>query len=235
MNIAIIPARGGSKRIPRKNIRDFCGKPMIAWTIEAARASGLFEHVIVSTDDEEIAQVAGRWGGDVPFLRPAELATDHCGATQVITHATRWAIAQGLDVQAVCCLLATAPFMHTADLRAGYEILCAGSWQYVFSATEFPSTIFRSFKRADTGGVQMFFPEHFTARSQDLPQALHDAAQFYWGRPSAWLGEQRMFEPHSAIIMVPRWRVQDIDNEEDWQRAEMLAPLILRERARPAS
>lgn len=226
MRIAIIPARGGSKRIPRKNIKDFCGKPMIAWSIEVAKASGLFDHVIVSTDDNEIAEVAKQWGAEVPFMRPAELSNDYTGTTEVIAHATQWALDRGLEVDAVCCIYATAPFVQVDDLQRGWEALDSGDWAYAFTVTDFAAPIFRSFKQASDGGIEMFFPEHFSTRSQDLPIALHDAGQFYWGRPVAWVEGARVFDRHSIPIIIPRWRVQDIDNEEDWLRAEILAAVI---------
>lgn len=227
MNIAIIPARGGSKRIPRKNIKVFCGKPMIAWSIEAAKASGLFDHIIVSTDDAEIAQVAQDYGAEAPFLRPADLSNDYAGTTEVIAHATRWALEQGWAVTAVCCIYATAPFVQVADIKRGLDVLESGDWAYAFSATDFAAPIFRSFKQAANGGIEMFYPEHFATRSQDLPDALHDAGQFYWGRPSAWLEEKMIFSQQSSPIIIPRWRVQDIDTQEDWERAEILAPTII--------
>lgn len=222
MNIAVIPARGGSKRIPRKNIKNFCGKPMIAWSIEAAKRSGLFEHIIVSTDDAEIAKIAEQWGAEIPFTRPAELSNDFAGTTVVIAHSTQWALAQGWPVTAVCCIYATAPFVQVADLKRGLEALESGNWEYAFTATDFASPIFRSFKQLPDGGIEMFFPEHFATRSQDLPSALHDAGQFYWGRPSAWIENKRIFAQHSIPIMIPRWRVQDIDNQDDWTRAEFV-------------
>ena len=227
MRIAVIPARGGSKRIPRKNIRPFCGKPMMAWSIDAARNSGLFDHVLVSTDDPEISAIAVEYGAEAPFARPAELADDHAGTSEVIAHATRWARERGWSVEAVCCIYATAPFVETVDIRRGLQELEAGNWDFAFSATDFPAPIFRALKRRADGGVEMFFPEHFLTRSQDLPLTLHDAAQFYWGRPAAWIEGERIFGPRSVPIMVPRWRVQDIDNEDDWARAEILAPLIM--------
>jgi pseudaminic acid cytidylyltransferase len=226
MNIAIIPARGGSKRIPRKNIKPFQGKPMIAWSIEAARTSGLFDHIIVSTDDAEIADVARQFGAEVPFVRPASLSDDHAGTTEVIAHATQWALDQGWPVEAVCCIYATAPFLQPADLARGISSLRSGDWAYAFSVTDYAGPIFRSFQVAPNGGVEMFFPEHFSKRSQDLPQAYHDAAQFYWGKPDAWLSGKTIFGKHSAPIIIPRWRVQDIDTVEDWHRAEILAQLI---------
>jgi len=222
MKIAVIPARGGSKRIPRKNIKDFCGKPMIAWSIEAAKASGLFDRIVVTTDDDEIADVAKQWGAEVPFVRPAELANDYAGTTEVIAHATQWALNEGLEITAVCCIYATAPFVQVADLKRGLDALESGDWAYAFTATDFAAPIFRSFKQAANGGVEMFFPEHFSTRSQDLPAALHDAGQFYWGRPAAWIEEKKIFERYSAPIIIPHWRVQDIDNLEDWKRAEFI-------------
>lgn len=199
---------------------------MIAWSISAANASGLFERVIVSTDDAEIADVAHRWGAEVPFTRPAELANDYAGTTEVMAHATQWLLDKTLPVTAVCCLYATAPFVAVEDLRRGLEIFESGDWAYAFSVTRFAAPIFRSFQAHPEGGVEMFFPEYFGSRSQDLPVALHDAGQFYWGQPSAWLAGKVLFARHSAPVIIPRWRVQDIDDEEDWARAEIIARLM---------
>lgn len=227
MKIAVIPARGGSKRIPRKNIKGFCGKPMIAWSIEAAKTSGLFDRIIVSTDDLEIAGVAKQCGAEVPFMRPEELSNDFVGTTEVIAHATQWALNQGRDVDAVCCIYATAPFIQVADLKRGWEALKSGDWAYAFTATDFAAPIFRSFKQTDEGGIEMFFPEHFSTRSQDLPTALHDAGQFYWGRSSAWLENKCIFDQHSVPVIIPRWRVQDIDTPDDWYRAELMREVLI--------
>src|SRR5512143_2566251 len=153
MKIAVIPARGGSKRIPRKNIKQFSGKPMIAWSIEAAKASGLFDRIIVSTDDAEIADVAGQWGAEVPFVRPDALSDDHAGTTAVVAHATQWAMDEGIHPVAVCCIYATAPFIRLDDLRHGWEALNSGDWDYVFTATEFPAPIFRAFQEMADGGI----------------------------------------------------------------------------------
>lgn len=226
MNIAIIPARGGSKRIPRKNIKLFNGKPMIAWSIEAAQASRLFDRIIVSTDDIEIADVARQWGAEVPFMRPDELSNDYVGTTEVIAHATLWALDQGLEVGAVCCIYATAAFIHVDDLKRGLAALESGDWAYAFTATDFAAPIFRSFKQAAEGGVEMFYPEYFFTRSQDLPAALHDAGQFYWGRPLAWIEGKQFFDRHSIPVAIPRWRVQDIDTLDDWKRAEIMSDAL---------
>jgi N-acylneuraminate cytidylyltransferase len=229
--VAVIPARGGSRRIPRKNIRLFCGRPMLAWTIDAARASGLFERVIVSTEDEEVAAVARDWGAETPFRRATALADDLTGTGPVVADATRWALDAGWSLDAVCCLYATAPFLASDDLHRGLAALLDGSWSYAFSATDFPASIFRAFRRHDDGGTEMFFPEHWETRSQDLPRALHDAAQFYWGRPSAWLEGRRVFDRWSVPILIPRWRVQDIDDIDDWTRAELMFRCLKGERA----
>lgn len=221
MKIAVIPARGGSKRILRKNIKIFCGKPMIAWSIEAAKASALFDRIFVSTDDAEIADIAKQWGAEAPFMRPAELSNDYAGTTEVIAHATQWALDQGLELDAVCCIYATAPFIQADDLKRGLAALESGDWAYAFTATDFAAPIFRSFKQNAEGGIEMFYPEHFSTRSQDLPTALHDAGQFYWGRPSAWIEGKRIFDRHSTAVTIPRWRVQDIDTQDDWIRAEL--------------
>jgi pseudaminic acid cytidylyltransferase len=222
LRIAVLPARGGSKRIPRKNVRPFCGRPMIAWPIDAARGSGLFDHIVVSTDDPEIAEVARGVGVEVPFMRPAELADDHAGTIPVIAHAVGWAKGQGWPLEAVCCIYPTAPLISPGDLAKGLRLLDEGTHDFVLTATDYASPIFRAFRESDDGGLEMVFPEHFESRSQDLPRSLHDAAQFYWGRPDAWLSAKTLFGPRSAPLLIPRWRVQDIDTPEDWVRAEAL-------------
>jgi N-acylneuraminate cytidylyltransferase len=222
MSIAVVPARGGSRRIPRKNVRPFCGKPMIAWTIETALASRLFDRVLVSTDDAEIRETAIRWGAECPFERPAALAGDHATTGDVMAHATGWARDAGWQADAVCCIYPTAPFLEGGDLRRGLDALRSGDWAFAVAATEFEAPIFRSFRQREDGGLEMFFPEHYATRSQDLPRALHDAGQFYWGRPSAWLERQRVFEKWSVPVLIPRWRVHDIDEPDDWTRAELM-------------
>jgi N-acylneuraminate cytidylyltransferase len=222
MKIAVIPARGGSKRIPRKNIKPFCGKPMIAWSITAAEESGLFDRIIVSTDDAEISEVAKAWGAETPFVRPPELSNDIAGTTEVIAHATQWALNAGLKPDAVCCIYATAPLIQAEDLKKGLGVLESGNWDYAFSVTEFAAPIFRAFKQTADGGIEMFFPEHFATRSQDLPTAFHDAGQFYWGRPDAWINTKKIFSQASASVVIPRSRSQDIDTPEDWEFAELL-------------
>jgi pseudaminic acid cytidylyltransferase len=226
MKIAVIPARGGSKRIPRKNIKEFCGKPMIAWSIAAAKTSGLFDRIIVSTDDTEIAEVSRAHGAEVPFMRPAELADDYTGTPKVIAHAIDWLREQGHQPSEVCCIYATAPFIQVEDLKQGLVKLESGAWQYVFSATTFGFPIFRSFEQMAGGGLKMFFPEFYSKRSQDLPEASHDAGQFYWASADTWTSGKRIFDELSSIVLLPRWRVQDIDTLEDWERAEKLGRVI---------
>ena len=228
MKIAVIPARGGSKRIPRKNIKEFFGKPMIAWSIDAAISSNLFDKVVVSTDDQDIAEIAKNLGAEIPFIRPDNIADDFATTTDVIAHATQWMLEEGYPLKAVCCIYATAPFISIEDLKKSYEIFNSGAWEYVFTATDFAAPIFRSFKKDENNRITMFFPEFFDARSQDLPEAIHDAGQFYWGKPSAWIDHKRIFDRHSTPLIIPRYRVQDIDSEEDWIRAELMAKSILK-------
>jgi N-acylneuraminate cytidylyltransferase len=222
MNVAIIPARGGSKRIPRKNVKLFHDKPMIAYTIEVAKSSGVFDRIIVSTDDEEIGYIAHSYGAEFPFRRPLELSDDYTGTTAVVAHAIRWLLDRNIDCTATCCLYATAPFLRPEQIRTGLHILQSQQWDYVFSATTFPYPIFRAFSIGADSGVHMIYPEHFTSRSQDLPEVWHDAAQFYWGAPEAWLEGRVIFGERSTVVRLPRWQVQDIDTMEDWNRAERL-------------
>ncbi|WP_339651685.1 pseudaminic acid cytidylyltransferase [Halopseudomonas pelagia] len=223
MRIAVIPARGGSKRIPRKNIREFCGKPMIAWSIEAALKSACFDHVIVSTDDAEIAEVARRHGAAVPFKRPAELSDDHTGTIPVIRHAIEWVNDNNDEsAQQVCCLYATAPFVRAEDLRQGLSVLVDTGSDYAFSVTSYAFPIQRALRLTPQGRVGMFNPQYFDTRSQDLDDAYHDAGQFYWGNAEAWLQAKVIFAEGSTPVLLPRHRVQDIDTAEDWERAEWM-------------
>lgn len=222
MSVAIIPARGGSKRIPRKNIKEFCGKPMIAWSIEAAIASKCFDEVIVSTDDQEIADVAKNWGAIVPFMRPAQLSDDHTGTLPVMRHAIRWLEAHKRKIDFACCIYATAPFVSPKCLRSGWETITGSSCDYAFSVTSYAFPIQRAIRISKQNRVAMFNSEYFGARSQDLEEAWHDAGQFYWGTAEAWRTESMIFGERSVPVKLPRYRVQDIDTTEDWVRAEWL-------------
>lgn len=222
MRLAVIPARGGSKRIPRKNIRSFAGKPMIAWPIEAALQSCCFDQVIVSTDDAEIVDIARASGAKVPFMRPETLSDDHTGTTPVIRNAIEWFVAQGIVPEQVCCIYATAPFVRPEDIRKGLEVLNSEGCEFAFSVTSYAFPIQRALRLTEQGRVEMFQPEHFNTRSQDLEEAYHDAGQFYWGQSSAWLAGKPIFSPSAAPVILPRYRVQDIDTPEDWERAEWM-------------
>lgn len=222
MRLAVIPARGGSKRIPRKNIKPFCGKPMIAWSIAAARASGCFEKIIVSTDDTEIAQIAWECGAEVPFVRPPELSDDTTGTIPVIAHAIDWIVAQGEVVTEVCCIYATAPFVSVEDLQRGLVIQQAADSEYAFAVTSYPFPIQRAVRITNLGRIEMFDPSQFNTRSQDLEEAFHDAGQFYWGKAGAWLAGKPIFSAEAVPVILPRHRVQDIDTPEDWLRAEWM-------------
>lgn len=227
MRMAVIPARGGSKRIPGKNIRPFAGKPMLAWTLEAALASGCFDRIVVSTDDEAIARMAQDHGAEVPFLRAASLADDHTPTIPVIADAIRRSQSLGWMPEQVCCLYATAPFLQAGDIRAAMERLLADSnLDYVFAATAYRYPIQRSLMLDEAGHVAMLYPEHRLTRSQDLVPAYHDAGQFYWGRTSAWLADKAIFSERSSVVLLPGWRVQDIDDENDWKMAEYLHAVL---------
>ena len=226
MNIAVIPARGGSKRIPRKNIKLFCGKPMIAWSIETALNSECFEQVIVSTDDEEIASIARNYGADVPFVRPISMADDHIGIGQVIAHAVEWVQNQGLTPDYFCCIFATAPFIQATDIQSGLKLISKKHCDYVISVTSFAFPIQRASKIEADGKVGMFYPSNVYTRSQDLEESFHDAGQFYWGKTKVWLEGKPAFLANSLPIRLPRYRVQDIDTFEDWQRAEKMMEVL---------
>ncbi|MGY4462167.1 pseudaminic acid cytidylyltransferase [Bradyrhizobium sp. LB13.1] len=222
MKIAIIPARGGSKRIPRKNIRPFCGKPIVAYSIDAARLSGLFDHVVVSTEDDEIAAVAKEHGAEIPFMRPKEIADDFTGTNAVVKHAISWFIEQGHGVSHACCIYATAPFVQVRHLCEGHESLTQSDAAFAFSATSYAFPVQRALRITATGRVDAIFPEHRLTRSQDLEPAYHDAGQFYWGAARAFLEDIPVFSQKSIGIILPRYLVQDIDTLEDWEQAEFM-------------
>jgi pseudaminic acid cytidylyltransferase len=221
VKIAVIPARGGSKRIPRKNVRPFHGKPILAYAIEAALESALFDHVVVSTDDDEIAAVALQCGAEVPFRRPANLSDDHTGTNAVARHAITWFEHAGRPVSEVCCLYATAPFVTASDLRAARGHLIP-QVDFVFAATGFGFPVQRALVRNQLGLVEPMFPQWIGARSQDLPEAIHDAGQFYWGWSESFKSHDIVFLAHSVAFALPMHRVQDIDTLDDWTRAELL-------------
>jgi pseudaminic acid cytidylyltransferase len=221
MQLAVIPARGGSKRIPRKNIRDFAGKPMLAYAIEAAQRSGCFDAIVVSTDDEEIARIARRYGAQVPFMRPAELADDHTPTVPVIAHAIEQMALLGREPTHVCCIYPGCPLLEPGDLQEGLALLQGGAQAYAFPVLAFPAPIQRALRRHADGRTEPFYPQYTQTRSQDLEPAFHDAGQFYWGSAPAWR-QGLDIHRNARTLVVPEWRAVDIDTPDDWLRAEAL-------------
>lgn len=220
-SLAIIPARGGSKRIPRKNIKSFQGKPMIAYAIAAAKRSGLFEHIVVSTDDDEVAAVARAWGAETPFARPEELANDFVATAPVVAHALQECDQLSWRCEYACCIYPAVPLLREADLQASLSLMLDSGADYCFPIAEFPAAIQRAFARSATGRLKPLYPEFELTRTQDLEPAYYDAGQFYWGTSRAWLSNPNI---HSSGVgyPIPSWRAVDIDTSEDWEHAERL-------------
>lgn len=223
--VAIIPARGGSKRIPRKNIKDFYGKPLIAYSIEVALKSKLFDKVIVTTDDEEISNIAEEYGAEVPFIRPKELSDDFSGTGAVVSHALNVLKEQGEEFDYCCTIYATAPLLQEKYLIEAFEKLKNSDAVNAFSVASMPFPIQRTFKITKNNRCEMFWPENFSKRSQDLEEAYQDAGQFYW-RNLRKESSAITFGKDSIPVILPRHLVQDIDTEEDWQRAEVLYEVL---------
>ena len=221
IDIAIIPARGGSNRIPSKNVRLFCGRPMISYSILAALESEQFSEVIISTDDEEIRDIAESCGAKVPFLRPKELADDYTPTAPVIAHAIDRCEEIGWDLNYVGCIYATAPFIEAGDLRAARKALGGNEGVYSFPVCEHASPVQRSLLVDENNTASPLFPENERERTQDLPKAYYDAGQFYWGHRNAWKNNPNIHR-HAKIINIPKWRAVDIDDENDWIWAEKL-------------
>lgn len=231
MNLAIIPARGGSKRIPGKNIKFFLGKPIISYSIKTVLKSNIFDKVIVSTDSKEIASVAREHGAETPFIRPAELADDFCGTTEVIAHAIKWYQKKGYQIDLVCCVYATSPFISPETIIKGMKILKETDKQYSLTVTHFPSSIHRALK-IDKNQIGMLWPENFNIRSQDLKEAYYDAGQMYCGKPKAFIDGLPFFTNQSAPIILPNYLVQDIDTIEQWKTAELMFKAMLIEKSK---
>jgi pseudaminic acid cytidylyltransferase len=227
--IAIIPARGGSKRIPKKNIKKFLGKPLIAYSIETAINSKLFDKVVVSTDNEEIAKIARAYGAEVPFIRPKELSDDFSGSGDAVKHAIEFLKSRGDIFKYVCTIYATAPLLKKKYLIEGFNKLKNSSAHMTFSVASMPFPIQRTFKITHEGRCQMFTPQYFHTRSQDLEEAYQDAGQFYWENLSVPLTDLP-FGKESIPIVLPRYLVQDIDTLEDFKRAEMMYKIIQEEK-----
>jgi len=220
MKVAIIPARGGSKRIPKKNIRNFHGKPIISYSIRAALESSVFDRVIVSTEDPYIAQIALQYGAEVPFVRPKDLSDDFSGTGDVVKHAVS---ELGLHEQdPVCCIYPTAPFVTAEILIEGYKKLVESGASYVFSATRFTFPPQRALVCDANGKVHPLLDEFIHYRSQDLEETVHDAGQFYWGLSRSFLDDVEIFSEHSVALILPRYHVMDLDTEDDWIEAELM-------------
>ncbi len=222
MKIAIIPARGGSKRIPKKNIRNFCGKPIINWSIEAALKSKLFDHIILSTDCNETITIAQNYNALVTFLRPKKLSDDHTTTTEVINHAINEFENLYHKVEIVCCIYATAPFISPYYLKEGFKKLKIANTKYSFAATEYSFPIQRALKKNHRGQIEMLDSKYLNIRSQDLEKTFHDAGQFYWGWRDSFLNNLPIFYKNSQIIILPKNLAIDIDTEEDWKFAELM-------------
>jgi N-acylneuraminate cytidylyltransferase len=226
--LAIIPARGGSKRIPRKNIRAFAGRPIIGYPIQAALRSRLFSEVMVSTDDDEIASVAQQCGAEVPFRRSSEASSDHAIIADVLVEVISRYRAAGREFDFACCLLPTAPLIAPADLATAYNKLLDGGFDCVFPVCKFSYPILRSLSLTN-GRVKMNWPENYRKRSQDLPAAYHDSGQFYWFRIDRFCASGSLFSENTGGIEIPESKVQDIDSEEDWRLCEMKYRLLSQE------
>ena len=226
MNIAIFTARGGSKRIPGKNIRFFRGKPMIAWPICAAIASGCFSHVLVSTEDQHIAEVAIEFGADVPFLRPANLADDFTHAHKAARHMLEWALEEWEDIPAFAHIYPTSPLLLPETIRQGQALIHQGK-RFVYTAQRVGFPVYQMVTLDKSGEVRPFFPpEKANMRSQDMPEVFIDAGQLYWYDTQAFLAEETAISEGTAILPIPPERALDIDTEEDWRLAEKLAELV---------
>jgi pseudaminic acid cytidylyltransferase len=225
--VAIVPARGGSKRIPRKNIRPFRGIPLLERVVLTLRSSGLFDRIVVSTDDDEIASIGTAAGAEAPFRRPPELSDDRTGARPVIIHAIEAIEAElGRALGPTCIVYPTAVFVTIEDLASSLETLGTTESEFVFSAVEFDAPVQRALVRLADGSCAPMWSQHIGTRTQDLEPTYHDAGQFYWGQRDAWLAGRPVFESRSQMCILPRWRVQDIDTPDDWARAELIHRLL---------
>ena len=221
MNIAIIPARGGSKRIKRKNIKLFSGKPMIYFAIEAARLSGIFDKIIVSTDDDEIAQYASSIGAEIPFIRPMNLSDDHTPTVPVISHAISECKKNNWNIDNVCCIYPAVPLLNPRHITDAFILLLESPSKYIFPVTSFPSAIQRALKSDNKGNANPIYPEYSQIRTQDLEPAFFDAGQFYWGHANNWTNNKSIHD-NARIIQIPEDKVVDIDTPEDWDKAELI-------------
>jgi pseudaminic acid cytidylyltransferase len=226
MKLAIIPARGGSKRIPRKNIKAFCGKPIIQYSIEAALKSRYFDEVMVSTDDSEIREVAIQTGANVPFLRSSGNANDFATTADVIAEVLNEYSKLGVYFDYACCIYPTAPFVTPEKLRQGYDLMIANNFDVVFPVCAFSFPILRSLIVDPDGQVRMNWPENQLKRSQDLKNSFHDTGQFYWFNVEDFNNQKSLLTPRTGALVVSELETQDIDNDVDWALAEMKYKLL---------
>ena len=226
MRIAIIPARGGSKRIPGKNIREFLGTPVIGRVIKTLKESQLFDRIIVSTDDKDVSQISLDYGAEVPFIRPATLSDDFTGTAEVVIHAIKTLNLREDRYTQICCVYPTSVLLKFEDIFESLKLLNQSEWLFVFAATKPNSSPFRSFVKDESGGLEMLFPKYWQTRSQDLRECYVDAGLLYWGTVQGWLGNQPIFGPSSTFIEIPQSRVVDINTESDWLQAELIYRLL---------
>ena len=224
--VAVIPARGGSKRIPHKNIKQFCGKSMISYSIEVAKNTGIFDRIIVSTDSKEIAFMAKESGAEVPFMRPCDLADDYTGTDTVVIHALKQLMENGEKIDYICCIYATAPFVKAEYIVKGYNLLLENNATSSFSVTTYAFPIFRSLKINNQNRLEILWQKYRGIRSQDLPEAYHDAGQFYWADVKKYLKEKQFYSKNAVPVILPRYLVQDIDTPEDWETAEKMYAVL---------
>ena len=224
--LAIIPARGGSKRIPHKNIKPFLGRPIIAYSIEAALGTGLFEEVMVSTDDVEIAEIARQEGASVPFLRSMENANDYATLADVLVEVINAYKGRGDEFDLICCLLPTAPLISSEDVRSAYDQLVMSTFDSICPVVAFSYPILRSLSIDEKGNLNMNWPEYRFSRSQDLRPAYHDSGTFYWIKTSSLLKDKKLLSENGTAIVLDEFRVQDIDTDTDWALAEMKYKLL---------
>ena len=227
-DLCIIPARGGSKRIPGKNIKPFLGKPIIAYSIETAIKSGLFQEVMVSTDDPEIARIAMDYGANVPFMRTERNSDDHATTIDVLLEVITSYAAKGVSFDRLCCLYATAPLASEEDIQKGYHLLKDDGRDAVFPVVPFSYPVWRGISQNADGTVNMVWPEHVTTRSQDLAPVYHDAGQWYWFNTESLQEKKTLFTGNTASITLNELGVQDIDTETDWKIAELKYELLQR-------
>ena len=220
-NLAIIPARGGSKRIPKKNIKQFFGVPIIAYSIKAAKDSGLFDEIMVSTDDTEIAKLAQSFGAKIPFMRSKINADDIATVADAVIEVLKYYSSKGEIPKNICCLFPTAPLIKHSSLIEAYQMLSDEDCDSIVSVQKFSYPIQRAINLNDKGYIEMIYPEFSRTRSQDLPALYHDAGQFYWAKTHRFIEAKRFMSPRSKMYVLSELEAHDIDNEEDWQLAEM--------------